>query len=61
MKYELESFLHDIFYIELIVNPQDRNVFFIENIMTPRIFVETLSEILFNRFSVKKVNKYNLI
>ena len=65
LKYELEHFLHDIFYTELLINPSERNIYYVDNIMMPRIFTESLGEILFTKFSVKKVifNKieYNII
>lgn len=55
LKYELEHFLHDIFYTELLINPSERNIFYVDNIMTPRILSESIGDILFNKFKVKKV------
>ena len=55
LAFELEQFLHDIFFTELLINPQERSVFYVENLMTPRIFTEILAEILYKSFNVKKV------
>ncbi|CAH8487900.1 unnamed protein product [Heterobilharzia americana] len=51
----LITFLHNIYYRHLLVNPKDRRVVIVESVLCPSSFREVLAEVLFNHFEAPSV------
>ena len=55
LKDELEEFLNTLFYHHLQASPKAQRVVICESMLTPRPFMESIAEVLFERFEVGPV------
>ncbi|KRX00266.1 hypothetical protein PPERSA_10765 [Pseudocohnilembus persalinus] len=55
LRLPLQEFLTNIFYYELQIKPNQKNIYICENFMMPRPFIEILADILYTQFEVGKV------
>ncbi|CAH8445856.1 unnamed protein product [Schistosoma mattheei] len=51
----LTTFLYNIYYRHLLVNPKDRRVVVVESVLCPSSFREVLADVLFNHFEAPSV------
>ena len=49
------DFIHQLYFKWLLVNPKDRRVVVVENILGPTLFRETLAKVLFRHYEVSSV------
>lgn len=52
---KLEQFINDIFFYELLIKPNEKTIFVIDNMFFPRVFLQKLSQILYEKFSVHRI------
>jgi len=51
----LTDFIHQLYFNWLLVNPKDRRVLVIENVLGPSLFRDTLAKVLFRHYEVSSV------
>ena len=51
----LVDFVHHLYFKWLLVNPKDRRVVIVENVLGPTMFRETLAKVLFRHYEVSSV------
>ena len=51
----LVEFVHQLYFKWLLVNPKDRRVVVVENILGPTTLKETLARVLFRHYEVSSV------
>lgn len=51
----LVDFIHHLYFKWLLVNPKDRRVVVVENVLGPTMFRETLAKVLFRHYEVSSV------
>ena len=51
----LVDFVHYLYFKWLLVNPKDRRVVIVENVLGPTLFRETLAKVLFRHYEVSSV------
>jgi len=51
----LVDFVHHLYFKWLLVNPKDRRVVIVENVLGPTLFRETLAKVLFRHYEVSSV------
>merc|ERR1712002_482072 len=51
----LVDFIHQLYFKWLLVNPKDRRVVVVENILGSTLFKETLAKVLFKHYEVSSV------
>ena len=51
----LVEFVHHLYFKWLLVNPKDRRVVVVENVLGPTLFRETLAKVLFRHYEVSSV------
>jgi actin-related protein 10 len=51
----LVEFIHGLYFKWLLVNPKDRRVVVVENVLGPTLFRETLARVLFRHYEVSSV------